>query len=84
MTTTSPSPRDLVARAYRATRRALRANDPAAFSAAFLALNDARAAAWSDTRAIDTARRADVMSPGELVRDADGVITGCRGLCSYA
>ena len=32
----------------------------------------------------DAARRADVMSPGELVRDAAGVITGCRGLCSYA
>ncbi len=27
--------------------------------------------------------RADLFSPGELVRDATGVIVGCRGLCCY-
>ena len=31
----------------------------------------------------DAAKRDDVMSPGELVRDANGVIVGARGLCSY-
>ena len=31
----------------------------------------------------DAAKRPDVMSPGELVRDASGVIIGCRGLCTY-
>lgn len=31
----------------------------------------------------DAVRRADVMSPGELVRNSSGVITGCRGLCAY-
>ena len=31
----------------------------------------------------DAAKRPDVMSPGELVRDDKGVITGCFGLCSY-
>ena len=29
------------------------------------------------------ARRPDVMSPGELVRDPSGVVIGCRGLCAY-
>jgi hypothetical protein len=28
--------------------------------------------------------RRDVFSPGDLVRDAAGVVTGCRGLTSYA
>ena len=32
----------------------------------------------------EKANRGDVMSPGELVRDAAGVIVGARGLCSYA
>ena len=32
----------------------------------------------------DAVRRADVVSPGELVRDAAGVITGAKGLCAYA
>lgn len=27
--------------------------------------------------------RADVMSPGELIRDASGNVTGARGLCAY-
>lgn len=31
----------------------------------------------------DAARRADVFSPGELVRDESGLIIGCRGLCAY-
>ena len=31
----------------------------------------------------EAARRADVMSPGELMRDAAGVIVGASGLCSY-
>jgi hypothetical protein len=31
----------------------------------------------------EAARRPDVMSPGELVRDTAGVITGCKGLCAY-
>ena len=31
----------------------------------------------------DAAKRDDVMSPGELVRDANGVIVGARGLCAY-
>ena len=31
----------------------------------------------------DAAKRPDVMSPGELVRDAQGIIIGCRGLCTY-
>ncbi len=31
----------------------------------------------------DAVRRGDVVSPGELVRDAAGVITGARGICSY-
>ena len=31
----------------------------------------------------DAAKRADVMSPGELLRDPDGVIVGAHGLCSY-
>jgi len=31
----------------------------------------------------EAAKRADVMSPGELVRDSAGVIVGARGLCSY-
>ena len=32
----------------------------------------------------DAVRRADVVSPGELVRDAGGVIVGAKGLCAYA
>ena len=32
----------------------------------------------------DAAKRTDVMSPGELVRDEAGVIIGALGLCSYA
>lgn len=32
----------------------------------------------------DAVRRADVVSPGELVRDAAGVIVGAKGLCAYA
>lgn len=32
----------------------------------------------------EAANRPDVMSPGELIRDADGVIIGARGLCAYA
>lgn len=31
----------------------------------------------------ETVRRPDVMSPGELVRDAAGVIVGAKGLCTY-
>lgn len=31
----------------------------------------------------EAVRRPDVMSPGELIRDKEGVITGCRGLCAY-
>jgi hypothetical protein len=31
----------------------------------------------------DAAKRADVFSPGELLRDADGKIVGARGLCAY-
>ncbi len=31
----------------------------------------------------DAAKRPDVFSPGELVRDADGKPVGCRGLCSF-
>jgi hypothetical protein len=31
----------------------------------------------------DAAKRADVMSPGELVRDAKGVIIGARGLSAF-
>lgn len=29
------------------------------------------------------AARADVFSPGELVRDPSGAVVGARGLCSY-
>lgn len=32
----------------------------------------------------EAVRRADVMSPGELLRDGFGAIVGARGLCSYA
>ena len=32
----------------------------------------------------EKAKRADVLSPGELLRDSAGVIIGARGLCSYA
>lgn len=32
----------------------------------------------------EAARRPDVMSPGELIRDTAGVIIGAKGLCSYA
>jgi hypothetical protein len=28
--------------------------------------------------------RPDVMSPGELIRNAGGVIIGARGLCAYS
>lgn len=31
----------------------------------------------------EAAKRQDVMSPGELIRDADGVIVGANGLCAY-
>lgn len=31
----------------------------------------------------EAARRPDVMSPGELIRDTAGVIIGARGLCAY-
>jgi len=31
----------------------------------------------------DAAQRADVFSPGELLRDTDGKIVGARGLCAY-
>jgi hypothetical protein len=31
----------------------------------------------------EKAGRADVFSPGELIRDAAGVIVGARGLCAY-
>ena len=31
----------------------------------------------------DAAKRSDVFSPGELIRDADGKIVGARGLCAY-
>ena len=31
----------------------------------------------------DAAKRSDVMSPGELVRDGKGVIIGCLGLCTF-
>lgn len=31
----------------------------------------------------EAAKRADVLSPGELIRDDKGVIVACRGLCSY-
>lgn len=31
----------------------------------------------------DAVKRTDVVSPGELVRDANGVIVGARGLCAY-
>ena len=31
----------------------------------------------------EAAKRADVMSPGALIRDPAGVITGCHGLCTY-
>jgi len=31
----------------------------------------------------DAAKRADVFSPGELLRDAEGKIIGARGLCAY-
>ena len=32
----------------------------------------------------EAAGRADVMSPGELIRDTTGAVIGARGLCSYA
>lgn len=32
----------------------------------------------------EAARRADVFSPGELVRDDSGRVVGAVGLCSYA
>jgi hypothetical protein len=32
----------------------------------------------------EKAKRADVLSPGELIRDAAGVIVGARGFCSFA
>lgn len=32
----------------------------------------------------EAAERLDVMSPGELLRDENGVIIGAKGLCSYA
>lgn len=32
----------------------------------------------------EAAGRLDVMSPGELLRDENGVIIGAKGLCSYA
>lgn len=32
----------------------------------------------------EAAQRMDVMSPGELLRDENGVIIGAKGLCSYA
>ena len=31
----------------------------------------------------EVAKRVDVMSPGELVRDWKGVVIGCKGLSSY-
>jgi len=31
----------------------------------------------------DAAKRSDVFSPGELVRDSEGKIIGARGLCAY-
>ena len=31
----------------------------------------------------EAVKRPDVMSPGELIRDAAGVIIGARGLCAY-
>jgi hypothetical protein len=31
----------------------------------------------------DSVRRADVMSPGELVRDDKGNVVGCKGLTTY-
>jgi hypothetical protein len=31
----------------------------------------------------DAAKRSDVFSPGELLRDAEGKIIGARGLCAY-
>lgn len=31
----------------------------------------------------EAAGRADVMSPGELLRDPDGRVVGARGLCAY-
>ena len=32
----------------------------------------------------EAVRRRDVASPGELVRDGAGVVTGAKGLCSYS
>ena len=32
----------------------------------------------------EAAKRSDVFSPGELVRDEAGVVTGANGLCAYA
>lgn len=32
----------------------------------------------------EAAGRRDVMSPGELIRDENGVIIGAKGLCAYA
>jgi hypothetical protein len=32
----------------------------------------------------EKARRNDVMSPGELVRDETGKVIACKGLCSYS
>lgn len=31
----------------------------------------------------EAAARADVMSPGELLRDSSGAVIGARGLCAY-
>lgn len=31
----------------------------------------------------EAASRADVMSPGELLRDSAGAVIGARGLCAY-
>ena len=31
----------------------------------------------------ESVRRRDVCSPGELIRDGAGVVTGAKGLCSY-
>lgn len=31
----------------------------------------------------EVADRADVMSPGELLRDGNGAVVGARGLCAY-
>jgi hypothetical protein len=32
----------------------------------------------------DAAKRGDVMSPGELLRDGEGNIVGAKGLCAYS